>query len=99
VVAIWDDPVTGEPLIAIASQALSDAAIKRLVQEALFREIVGPIAARLSGVDAAERAATFCGLVSGVVFSRYLLGVEPLASMDPAEVVRRFAPALQQVLG
>ncbi len=97
-VEIWDDPESGGRLIALAELALGDPAVKRLLAEALAREMVEPIAAATKGRDAEARAAAFCTLVSGVIFSRYLLAVEPIASMEPGEVVRRCAPGIQAAL-
>jgi AcrR family transcriptional regulator len=98
ILAVWDDPASGEPLAAMGKLVLSDPMIGRLVAEMVSGELVGTLAARLPGPGATERASAFSALVSGVIFSRYLLAVEPFASADPAEVVRRVAPSLQLAL-
>jgi AcrR family transcriptional regulator len=97
-VGLWDDPATGAPLRAIAGAAPSDPELRRLVAEFLRRELIDPIAARIGGSMATERAAAFATQMSGFLFSRALLGVEPIASFDPDELVRRLAPALQLAL-
>jgi AcrR family transcriptional regulator len=96
--SIWDDPATGGPLLAIAGAVTGDPDMRRLVREFVGREVVGRIAERIGGDDASARAATFSAQMSGIVFSRYLLGVEPLASMSVDEIVQRLGPALQLAL-
>jgi hypothetical protein len=97
-VAGWDDAATGNPLRTAVAAAANDPSIARLVAGALERELVDPIAERIGGEDARARASAFCTCVSGIVFSRYILGVEPIASMRVEEIVRRMAPALQRTL-
>jgi hypothetical protein len=84
--------------VAIGRTVLSDPTIEQLVTEMVSGELIAVVARRLPGPGAAERASAFGALVSGVIFSRYLLGIEPFASMDTAEITRRLAPALQAVL-
>jgi AcrR family transcriptional regulator len=98
-VAAWDDAATGAPLRAVASAAASDPTVGRLVSEALERELLDRVAARLQGPDARERAAAFCTGTAGLVFLRYLLRMEPLASMPAERVVALLAPPLQLALG
>ncbi len=94
----WDTPEIGGPLVTMGELALGDETIRRLVAEAIAQEVGAAIAEELPYSDRRERAATFAALVSGVIFSRYLLAVEPFASMEPAEVVRRLTPPLQAML-
>ena len=95
---VWDAPASGGPLIAAATFAVSDPAIKRLVAEGVTREIIAALLARLDGPDRETRAATFAGMVSGLIFSRYLLAVEPLATLQPEAVIQQMAPSLQRLL-
>ncbi|WP_195911317.1 TetR/AcrR family transcriptional regulator [Streptomyces kaniharaensis] len=59
----------------------------------LERELITRLTARPDGVDARKRAAAFCTQVAGVVVTRYLLRLEPVASMPPDEIVRLFTPS------
>jgi AcrR family transcriptional regulator len=97
-IALWNDPATGSPLRAIAAGATSDPDLQRLVREFVEREIIGRIAVRIGGPAATERAAIFAATISGLLFSRHLLGVEPIASMDADELARRLGPSLQLAL-
>jgi AcrR family transcriptional regulator len=93
--AVWDDPVSGAPLRALASTATVDADLSRVVREAVGREIVNRLAKRIGGTGASQRAAAFSTQMAGVIFARYLLRLEPIASMSVDDVVRRLGPSLQ----
>jgi hypothetical protein len=59
-----------------------------------MRSIIDQLAERLGGADATARAGAFSTQMAGVIFSRYLLRLEPIASMSADDVVRRLAPSL-----
>jgi hypothetical protein len=69
-----------------------------LVREFVQREMVDRIAERLGGRDARQRAGVLGIQLSGVIFSRYVLAVEPAATMPVDELVRLLAPALRTTL-
>jgi AcrR family transcriptional regulator len=97
-VSVWDDAASGAPLRAAATAAASDPIVGGLVAEAVERELIDGVAARLSGPDARDRAAAFCTGTAGIIFLRYILRVEPLATMPADRLVRLLAPALQTAL-
>jgi AcrR family transcriptional regulator len=96
--SVWDDAASGAPLRAAATAASSDPVVGRVVAEVVERELINRVAARLTGPDARERAAAFCTGIAGIIFLRYILRVEPLASMPADKLVRLLAPALQTAL-
>lgn len=98
VVAVWDDPVTGPPLLAMMKTAIDDASLGSLVKEALEREIVDRIAGLVPGRDARQRAAAFTTVVAGLIATRYLLRLEPIVSMTTDDLVRFMSPQLRQAL-
>ena len=95
---VWDAPETGAPLRAMAASAATDPHLNRLVAEVISREVVDRLAAYLGTPDATQRAAAFCTQIAGLIFSRYVFRFEPIASMTPAEVVRRLGPSLRLAL-
>src|ERR1700689_3584084 len=97
--AIWDDPSTGAGLKAIATTAVSEPEVNRLISEMAEREIVTRLANRLPGDQARARASAFCTQMSGLILSRYLLHIEPMASMAVDEVTAWLAPSFQLALG
>jgi hypothetical protein len=96
--AIWDEPATGEPLKALGRAAMNDAELRRLVREGIGTEIVARMTKRIGGPQATQRAVAFTTQVAGIILSRYLLGLEPIASMSRADVVRTMAPTLRHPL-
>lgn len=96
--AMWDDASAGSALRAVITAAVSDTDLNRFVSEAMSKELVAPVARQLDQPDAAQRAGVFSAQVAGLFFSRYVLNVEPIASMPVDEIVRILAPAMQHAL-
>ena len=98
VLEVWDDELTGTALAALVRSAMSHPPAAERLREFVQAELLGRIAARLDVPDADRRAALFGSQVVGLLLYRYVLHVEPVASMDREEIVRRTAPALQHHL-
>jgi AcrR family transcriptional regulator len=96
--AVWDSPDVGAQMQAAARAALNDPTMANLVRDGIVREIIDRVAERLGEPDGTERAAAFAIQAAGLIFTRYLLKLEPIASMAPDEIVRYLAPSLQLVL-
>jgi AcrR family transcriptional regulator len=96
--AVWDSPDAGSRLRALAATATTDPDQNRLVREAVGREIVERLAERLEGPDARARAGALVSQLAGIIFTRYLLRLEPIASMAPEEIIRRLGPSLALAL-
>src|SRR4051812_44242160 len=93
--AAWEDPERAPALRTLAQAAVRDPEVARLFREVAEREMIGRIAERLRTADAARRAAVVGSQLAGLIFVRYILGIEPLASMPTDELVARVAPALR----
>jgi AcrR family transcriptional regulator len=98
VVAAWEDPEVGGSLRAVLEAAVRDPDIARLFREMIEREMLTRIADRIAGPDAARRAAVAVSQIAGLVMARYVLAVEPLASMPAEELAARMAPGLRAAL-
>lgn len=98
VLAVWDDPERGPSLLALAQTALHDPESGRLFREMAEREMVTRLAARLGGRDAHQRAAIATSQLTGLVVTRYVLRIEPVASMTHQELIVGMTPALRQAL-
>jgi len=98
VVAIVESEEGRRRVIGLVRAAASEDEAARLVRERVTAEMLMPLAERL-GVDRpALRAAYASSQVVGLVMSRYVVAVEPLASADPEAVVRAVAPVFQHYL-
>jgi AcrR family transcriptional regulator len=98
VLATWDDPGRGAPLVALYRQAGGDPDTTRLVRELIEREVVAVIADYLGGTEASARAGVAASQIAGLIFMRHVLRAEPLASMPATEVVAHAAPGLRAAL-
>ncbi len=94
----WEDPSNRAPLLETITAATNDPQLRRLAAEAVEREIVIPIAERIGGREAQHCAAAFCAQMSGILFSRYLLRIEPIASMAVDDIITALTPSLTATL-
>jgi AcrR family transcriptional regulator len=94
----WDDPRQGGPLRILVTAAVQEPEIARLLTDAFEHEMVDRVADHIGGPHARHRAGAFVAQLAGLVFTRYVLRLEPLASMTADEIVRHFAPGLRAAL-
>ena len=95
--SIWDDPELQLPLLALA-RSLTDPSSKELMRDGFIKVVIGPIG-RALGVDEPERRMPIvASQMMGLIFMRYLLQVEPIASMPGDELVAVYAPTIQRYL-
>jgi hypothetical protein len=69
-----------------------------MLRELITERIVTPLADTLGVEDARLRANLVGSQVVGLVMARYVVGVEPLASLAPDALVRAVAPTFQRYL-
>jgi AcrR family transcriptional regulator len=101
-VQTWDDPENRPTLLAIAHAGgggESPALTRGFVEEALD----GPVVARLceEGVpeeDARQCSAMLVTQLVGVIYARYVLGVESVAALPKEVFIDAYAPALSAAL-
>ncbi|WP_296606604.1 TetR family transcriptional regulator [Nocardioides sp.] len=95
--AVWDDPELRLPLLGLARNMLEPSG-HRLLTEGFLPAILQPIGVAL-GVDRPEvRMPLLATQVVGLILMRYLLEVDPIASMPAEDVVAVFAPTIQRYL-
>jgi hypothetical protein len=69
-----------------------------MLREFLMREVIGPLAEAL-GSDEPELRVSFVGSqIIGLMMARYIVEVEPLASLPAERVVEMIGPTLQRYL-
>lgn len=97
--SIWDDPETGSPVLAMVAAAGQDLALAALLRELFERELIDRLAAAFGGdQEARQRAGYVAVLMGGLVFTRYILQLGPVATASIDDIVGRVAPALRAVL-
>jgi AcrR family transcriptional regulator len=93
----WEDPERGEELLAMLRTAVTSETVAGQLQAVLTQLVIRPIAA-LGQEQAAERGALIAAQMLGLALCRYILRLEPLASLPPEDVVAALAPSVQRYL-
>jgi AcrR family transcriptional regulator len=96
--SVWDDPHSRLPLLALVRTSLVQDQPESLLQQGLLRMVLAPMRAALPADEADRRVQLVISQMSGLVLTRYLLALEPLASMPGDEVVGWVAPTVQRYL-
>ena len=95
---VWEDPVRREPIMAMLRAATTNEQAARQLRETVMMVVLAPLAERLDVPDADLRI-SLCGAhVVGLGMARYIVGIEPLASLDAQRVAELVAPAFQHYL-
>jgi AcrR family transcriptional regulator len=93
-----EDPAGRERVLAVLRAAATNEQMARLLRGFIEREVVAPIAAALDVPQPELRAELTMTQVVGLIMGRYVIGVEPLASVPAEELVPLLAPTLQRYL-
>jgi AcrR family transcriptional regulator len=96
--AIWDDPVTREPIMGMLRAATTSDHAAGLLRQTVGQQLLGPLAAEVGGDDAPLRLNLCMSHLVGVGIARYIVAVDPLASLPTEELVDHLAPTLQRYL-
>ncbi|HEY1368113.1 MAG TPA: TetR family transcriptional regulator [Gaiellaceae bacterium] len=97
VVAALENPETRLVVLGRIRSASSHAEAAALVRETVTRD-VGRLAAALTDDRPDTRAVLVGAQVVGIALARYVVQVEPLASLPAAEVLEYLAPTFQRYL-
>jgi AcrR family transcriptional regulator len=96
-VSVWDDEQARLPLLGLV-RGVVDPGGQQLLRDGVLRIVLGPVGVGL-GLDQPERRmAHVASQLVGVVVLRYLLELEPLASMPADQLVATYAPVIQGYL-
>lgn len=98
ILALWDRPDYQLGLERLLSDAISTPASSQVIREYLQTEMIRRLTDYIGGPHASRRAAAAAALISGVFFTRYLLKIEPVASLSAQELATQLSPALRAVL-
>jgi AcrR family transcriptional regulator len=94
---VWDDPELQPRLVAFA-RGVMDPGGARLLSQGFLPVVLQPVG-RALGIDRPElRMPLLASQVMGLILLRYVLQVEPIASMPRAQLVATYAPTLQRYL-
>ncbi|GAB2958984.1 MULTISPECIES: TetR family transcriptional regulator [Streptomyces] len=92
---VWENPATRAPLLAIVRSAVNNDTAAAVFRRIIATQVLRRIAGRLDTPDAELRAELAAAQLVGIAMVRYVIKVEPLASADPEQIIRRVAPVVQ----
>ncbi|WP_255953187.1 TetR/AcrR family transcriptional regulator [Streptomyces odontomachi] len=92
---VWENPATRAPLLAIVRSALNYEAATAVVRRLVSAQLLSRIAGRIELPDARLRAELAAAQLVGAAILRYVIRVEPLASVPAEDVIVRIAPVVQ----
>lgn len=95
---LWEGEQTGSALIALIRSAASHEDAARMLREFVSTEILGRVAAALATSEPATRATLVGSQLIGLAMLRYVIKVEPLASLGHDELVAKIGPTIQRYL-
>ena len=95
-VSLWDHAANRQPLMALIRSAVSSEQAARMLREFATREVVARVVERLGKPDAQLRANLVMSQLIGLAMARYIVKIEPLASMPPAALAAAVGPSLQR---
>jgi AcrR family transcriptional regulator len=95
--SMWDDPELSPVLVGVVRSALQPGG-ERLLTQGIVPVLLMPVGQAL-GIDRPElRMPLVISQVAGLILTRYVVGLEPIASMPAETVVSSYAPVLQHFL-
>ena len=97
-VTVLEQPEVHERLTGIVRGAASSPEMARMMREFLTRAVFEPIAASLDVEQPLLRATLVGSQVVGLLMARYVVAVEPLASLPPQALAAAVAPTLERYL-
>lgn len=97
-VNVLEQPEHHQRLTGVVRAAASEPEVARMLREFLTRELFAPAAELLGSEDGPFRANLVGSQIVGLVMARYVIAIEPLASMPPKAVAAAVAPTLQRYL-
>ncbi|MFF7266148.1 TetR family transcriptional regulator [Streptomyces sp. NPDC008159] len=92
---VWENPATRTPLLAIVRSAVNNDTAAAVFRRIVATQVLRRIAGRLDVADAELRAELAAAQLVGIAMLRYVIKIEPLASADPEQIIRRVAPVVQ----
>ncbi|WP_028649594.1 TetR/AcrR family transcriptional regulator [Nocardiopsis sp. CNT312] len=95
---LWDDPATAAPLAALVRTALTTDQGADLLRNFLQGRLLEKVTPALDQDRPRLRAELAVSHLIGTALARYVLRVEPIASLETDELVAVLAPALQRYL-
>ena len=96
--SIWEDATARAPLLGVLRSGVTDPGAASMIRELVLKHILGPVVEALGASDPELRVTLLGSHVIGLALMRYILRVEPLASLDIDRLIGLVAPTFQRYL-
>lgn len=97
-VTVLEQPEIRERMTGVVRAAASHPEMARMLREFLTRGVFEPVASSLGTDEPLLRANLVGSQIVGVLMARYVIGVEPLASLPTRRIATAVAPTLERYL-
>jgi AcrR family transcriptional regulator len=97
-VSLWDQGTVMDPLMALIGSAVSNEQAATMLREFITHVLFKRITEQLGLPDGHLRACLVASQLVGLIVTRYIIRIEPLASAPPGVVVAAIAPTLQRYI-
>jgi AcrR family transcriptional regulator len=94
--SVWDDPDNQPALQALARSLISGE--RTLLTDGFIPVVIGPLLSQLVRDRPEERIPLVASQVIGLIVTRYVVAMEPMARADPAVLAARIGPTIQRYL-
>lgn len=96
-IAVWGQPAGRGPMLALLRSAMQHEAAARLLRQFVTRALLDRVLVAFEGVpNGALRAEAMVSHLIGLAIIRYVVKLEPIASVPDEELIALVAPVLQQ---
>ncbi|MFD7156684.1 TetR family transcriptional regulator [Kribbella sp. NPDC059898] len=95
---VWETPDGQQRMRALFGSIASSDEVARMMREGIGQMIIQPVSRSLDVPDAALRVGLVGSQLVGAAIIRYVVRLEPVASVDLETLIDRLAPVLQQHL-
>jgi AcrR family transcriptional regulator len=92
---VWESPDGQQRMKALFRSVVTSDEVARMMREGITQMIIQPVSRVLDVPDAQLRVGLVATQLVGVAIVRYLVGLEPVASLDIETLIDRLAPVLQ----
>ncbi|MFI6828955.1 MULTISPECIES: TetR family transcriptional regulator [unclassified Kribbella] len=92
---VWESAEGQQRMKAIVRSVVSSDEVARIMREGITRMIIQPVSKMLDVPDAQLRVTLVATQLIGLAMARYLIELEPVASVDLATLIDRLGPVLQ----
>lgn len=95
---LWEEPTVRDRLLALLRTAATTEEVARLMRGFMVTALVGRLARELDVEQPELRVELVMSQIVGLAMARYVIGVEPLASASPEELVPLLGRTIQAYL-